>query len=218
MSTLPAMSPPSDPRLLILLGLRLKGFASAEAVTEVTGVDPGVVTAELEHATRDELVMYRDGAQVSGFALTPAGRAHGEQLLAAELDDTGARQEVLGAYQRFLELNQVMLQLCTDWQVRHVEGEQVLNDHSDGHYDSEVLARLVALDDELGSVLGALTGVLNRYQSYRARFSSALEKLLAGELEYFTKPIIPSYHTVWFELHEDLLASLGIDRASEPAV
>jgi len=24
-----------------------------------------------------------------------------------------------------------------------------------------------------------------------------------------------SYHTVWFELHEDLLATLGIDRASE---
>ena len=36
-----------------------------------------------------------------------------------------------------------------------------------------------------------------------------------GALDYFTKPILPSYHTVWFELHEDLLATLSIDRASE---
>jgi hypothetical protein len=27
--------------------------------------------------------------------------------------------------------------------------------------------------------------------------------------------MIPSYHTIWFELHEDLLATLGIERGSE---
>ena len=27
--------------------------------------------------------------------------------------------------------------------------------------------------------------------------------------------MIDSYHTVWFELHEDLLATLGIERSSE---
>jgi hypothetical protein len=27
--------------------------------------------------------------------------------------------------------------------------------------------------------------------------------------------MIESYHTVWFELHEDLLATLGIQRAGE---
>jgi hypothetical protein len=26
---------------------------------------------------------------------------------------------------------------------------------------------------------------------------------------------MPSYHTVWFELHEDLLTTLGLERASE---
>ncbi|MDQ1375434.1 MAG: hypothetical protein QOJ09_2772, partial [Actinomycetota bacterium] len=28
-------------------------------------------------------------------------------------------------------------------------------------------------------------------------------------------PLIDSYHTVWFELHEDLLSTLGIERGSE---
>jgi hypothetical protein len=41
--------------------------------------------------------------------------------------------------------------------------------------------------------------------------------VLTGDHDWFTKPILASYHTVWFELHEDLLATLGLDRASETA-
>jgi len=37
----------------------------------------------------------------------------------------------------------------------------------------------------------------------------------AGDVDWFTKPMIPSYHTVWFEMHEDLLCTLGIERGSE---
>ena len=36
-----------------------------------------------------------------------------------------------------------------------------------------------------------------------------------GDTDWFTKPLIDSYHTVWFELHEDLLATLAIERARE---
>ncbi len=36
-----------------------------------------------------------------------------------------------------------------------------------------------------------------------------------GERDWFTKPTIDSYHSVWFELHEDLLATLGLERAKE---
>ena len=54
-----------------------------------------------------------------------------------------------------------------------------------------------------------------RYGGYGARFAQAISRLDAGELEYFTKPIIDSYHTIWFELHEDLLSSLGIERSQE---
>jgi hypothetical protein len=27
--------------------------------------------------------------------------------------------------------------------------------------------------------------------------------------------MMPSFHTVWFELHEDLLATLGLERSTE---
>jgi hypothetical protein len=202
----------SDPRLLALLGLRLKGFGGSEPIAEVLGVAVDEVEVQLEALIDAELVMYREGAQMSGFALTPAGREEGQLMLRRELDSAGVVEIVDGAYRRFLDLNGDMLRLCTDWQVKP---DETLNDHADDDYDQEVIGRLVALNDHLRSIMVDLRGALSRFEAYPPRFRDALEKLLAGELDYFTKPIIPSYHTVWFELHEDLLATLGIDRASE---
>ena len=36
-----------------------------------------------------------------------------------------------------------------------------------------------------------------------------------GDTEWITSPSIDSYHTVWMQLHEDLLLALGRDRATE---
>jgi hypothetical protein len=57
--------------------------------------------------------------------------------------------------------------------------------------------------------------VLERFGRYSARLRTALERVVAGEPEWFTKPVLDSYHTIWFELHEDLLCTLAIERASE---
>jgi hypothetical protein len=37
----------------------------------------------------------------------------------------------------------------------------------------------------------------------------------AGDHNYVTKLTIDSYHTIWFELHEDLMATLGIRRGED---
>ena len=50
---------------------------------------------------------------------------------------------------------------------------------------------------------------------YRDRLRTAVDRVRAGEREWFDKPLIDSFHTVWFELHEDLLATLGLERAAE---
>ena len=40
----------------------------------------------------------------------------------------------------------------------------------------------------------------------------------AGDPDWFTRPTVDSYHTVWFELHENLLATLGSSGAtSDPS-
>ena len=67
------------------------------------------------------------------------------------------------------------------------------------------------------AICGSLAEALARYNPYQGRFVGALTKVQNGEREWFAKPIIDSYHTVWMEMHEDLLATLAIDRASEAA-
>ena len=42
-----------------------------------------------------------------------------------------------------------------------------------------------------------------------------MDEVRRGHGEWFDKPLIDSYHTVWFELHEDLLATLGLERSTE---
>ena len=218
----------SDPRLLVWLALRLKGLGEIDDVAAVHGLEPDEaewLLAELDAAGH---CMFREVGGVPKFILTPTGRDDGETALAEELDAAGARDVVTGAYHRFLGLNPKMLQLCTDWQVfpadRPAAGSDAapgdgnrLNDHSDADYDAAIVRRLEALHDEVASVLDVLTSVLARYENYSARFADALAKLQAGDLDYLTKPMMPSYHTIWFELHEDMLATLGINRADEAA-
>ena len=206
----------SDPELLVALALRLKGFGEVSTIASVHGLgldETGVILSRMAEA---EKCVMRQVEAVEKYVLTPAGREQGQAALARELEVVDARGAMEAMYEKFLQLNPEMLQLCTDWQViNDGSGEQQLNDHSDSDYDSNVLDRLVVLDQRIADVLQALIDVLPRFDNYPSRFTSALKKVLSGDLGWLTKPIMPSYHTVWFELHEDLLATLGIDRASE---
>ena len=49
---------------------------------------------------------------------------------------------------------------------------------------------------------------------HRRRLAEALARASAGETDYVSGVRVASYHTVWFELHEDLLRLLG--RTREP--
>lgn len=197
----------------VLLRLRLKGFADTETLAEAGGLPVDVVGDVLSSAENEGWVDARSGAR-SGWALTSAGRAGLERRLADELDASGNRDEVIDAYQRFLDLNQPLLASCTRWQVKQAD-PVVLNDHSDPDYDRQVVDELRLLHGRVGPICDRLTAALPRFSGYLPRLSHALERIVAGETQWFTKPTIDSYHTVWFELHEDLLVTLGRDRASE---
>jgi len=208
------MSTPSDLRTLVMHGLRLKGFAEAEAAGEAVGVSEADAKPVLDQLVVDELATYRSG-RLSGFALTKAGReAHG-QLLCAELDATGTREAVQSAYSRFLLLNTDLLTICTAWQLRDVDEQSVVNDHTDGEYDGGVIDRLADLHARVEPICDDLGRALDRFVGYGPRLSLALQKVRTGDGDWFTRPMIPSYHTVWFEMHEDLLSTLGIERGAE---
>ena len=204
----------SDNDLLVVHALRLKGFAPADELAEVAGVPVDQVEAALASLAEAELARYREG-RVTGWMLTADGRTHGEALLSAELDAAGCREALHACYGGFLECNQDFLVVCTDWQTVEVDGERVPNDHTDADHDSAVIARLAGIDELVQPVCARAGELLARFHGYAERFTAALSKVQAGETDWFTKPVIDSYHTVWFELHENFLASLGIERASE---
>jgi hypothetical protein len=204
----------SDPRLLVLLGLRLRSFAAAPLVADAAGLPVSETESLLAHLASADLARFRDG-RMTGWMLTSAGRAEGEAGLAAELDGSDSRSAVSAAYQRFLAINADLLETCTDWQLRSVDGEQRINDHTDLVHDADVITRLALLDDAVQPIVADLAETLSRFGGYGARLAGALAKVQGGDVDWFTKPTIDSYHTVWFELHENLLATLGIERSTE---
>jgi hypothetical protein len=202
-------------RRLVLHAVRLASLAGTEQLASRSGVSADVVAGVLDEARTRGLVVERTG-RTAGWSLTAAGRAEGMRLLAAEVREHGARAAVEAAYRRFRTVNEHFLLVCTRWQLREVDGESVPNDHADPRHDAAVLAELVELHEVVvDHVTVPAGGALERFAAYPPRFDHALRRLRAGDLDWFTRPMIDSYHTVWFELHDDLLATLGLDRATE---
>ena len=206
------MAHTSSLRLLVLHALRIKGLAEADAVVTMMGTDADATGDELIALEDQDLVSYRHG-RMPGYKLTPEGRVVGERLLHEELDETGTRPAIAQAYEDFLPRNDELLDVCTAWQLRPVDGEQRPNDHRDPEYDRGVVERLVTVHDEVEPVLATLEETLARFGGHRVRLRTALDHVQAGDHDWFTKPMSPSYHSTWFELHEDLLATLGTERA-----
>jgi pyruvate,orthophosphate dikinase len=197
--------------------LALKGMATPEALAAAA-----LVTPDAASATLTELV---DGGDVTAAAgdrhlLTPEGTARIDGLYEAEAAAVGAAIEPV--FERFDELNLRFKQVVTDWQMRppddDPDGEPVLNDHTDGAYDAAVLA---ALDREvhlgIRSVLATIAAALPRMAVYDHRLSEAMAAIASGDTQMVASPLRDSYHTVWFELHEELIRLTGRNRADEAA-
>ena len=72
-----------------------------------------------------------------------------------------------------------------------------------------VIAEMEALHRRAEGLLAEFEAPLPRLAGYRPRLNLALGRVRSGEGDWFVRPGLDSYHTVWFELHENLLATLG---------
>ncbi len=208
------MAHASDTELLALQGLRLKGRTQPDAIAALYGVDQGKIEVALASLADAGFAQFREG-RTAFWMQTAEGKVEGERRMAVELDAAGARPLAVECYDAFKVLNREMLAVCTRWQVKDVAGEQVINDHADAAYDDAVIKELAALDAGVQPLVASLSSCVERFGIYADRFTTALTNVRAGQQEWFTRPIMESYHTVWFELHEDFFGTLGIDRASE---
>ena len=194
----------------IVRALHIKGFATPEALAPVVLSSPPAVTPMLESMHQEGLLKMMGDM----YQLSEDGKVRGESLMERDraewsVDRAGA------ALDDFVALDGRMKQVVTSWQMREVDGEQVMNDHSDKGHDQRVLDELMALHAEAVEWLAPLTEELGRLDVYRARLERAAERISSGEHDFIASPRIDSYHNVWFELHEDLIQLAGRTREEE---
>ncbi len=191
-----------------LAAIRIAGLVETHELVARTGAGRSDLEALLGDLLAASLVVLRSG-RLAGWQLTGEGRHRGEALLRAEVDAMGVRAELESAFDRFGPLNDEFLELCRSWQLRDGPDGEAPNDHLDSTYDGVVIGRLAHFHDQTVPLVRELGGALPRFVSYAPLLGRALQGVQTGETAWFTSPAMASYHSVWFELHEDLLATLG---------
>lgn len=193
---------------LILHGLAIKKHATADEVAAAVDVDP-------EEAREVLAVNAKAGrvAEISGkYTLLPATRIILKGDYSRHYGILRRSTVFAGAYDRFERINEDLKTLITQWQVREVAGAAIANDHSDEAYDARIVDRLGALHERFEPTMQAMVSELPRLGVYPPKFDHALERAELGDTAWVSDVKIDSYHTVWFELHEDLLLLLGRPR------
>jgi hypothetical protein len=186
---------------LLLHALRVKGAATAADLETASGVEGA--SARVEPLLAKGLVSRAGEGEGTIFALTEAGRERDAELVAAEVPGP-VRDEVGGSYDAsFLPVNAEFKALCASWQ-------------SDGE-SFELLEELLDVHERVDGFLADAAGPVPRLGRYRGRLASALDRVQDGDGDALVGAVGPSYHNIWFELHEDLIASLGRSRAEEEA-
>lgn len=143
------------------------------------------------------------------LAATPEGRAaHADwaRVPAGSDAETAAR----AAYERFLVVDDQLKHLIHDWQTTAGKSGPMSAEEWD------LVDKLKDLDGKAGPFLRRLTAAVERFAVYRPRLTHALAQVEEGDRPWFCGLTIDSYHTAWWQLHEDLLAALGIARADDP--
>jgi len=193
----------------VLGWLHLKTISAPDALAACLLASEEVLQPVVDRLTEQGLL----GRAAGALLLTEAGTARAEELAKADRERWGA-EPAAAALDAFLPLDQRMKTTVTAWQMRD---EQTVNDHTDEAYDATVLADLRSLHADVAGWLRSLGDAVPRFGQYLARFDRAVAAVDAGDARFVASPRVDSYHSVWFELHEDLIRLAGRTREDEVA-
>jgi hypothetical protein len=193
---------------LVMHGLAVKKHATPEVVAGIVGLETDEVRKVLVNLVEAKRVAEANGK----YLLTPAARMALDSDYSRLYADVRVHPDFKAGYEGFERLNGALKQLITDWQTLPVGGGRVPNDHSNKDYDAKIIDRLGELHERAELVLKRLAGVVPRFQIYDEKLRAALGRSEDGAIQWVSDAKIESYHTLWFELHEDLLRLMGRER------
>ncbi|MEB4210364.1 MarR family transcriptional regulator [Mycobacterium sp. 94-17] len=191
--------------LAVLQAVRLKGRVSPADLAATLGADLGDVVPIIERLTAEGMLSGSATLRITGSG---AGRLAVMLTEEREGIDSAA---MAAAYDDFSVVNADFKHLVTDWQLKGGP-DGVPNAHDDADYDAAVLARLDGVHARVIPIIEAAAAHLPRLSAYAAKLAAALDKVKAADTTWLTRPLIDSYHTVWFELHEELIVAVGLTR------
>ncbi|MBS4727106.1 MarR family transcriptional regulator [Mycobacterium sp. SM1] len=191
--------------LAVLQAVRLKGRVTLVDLATTLGENPASIAQTVEALTASGLLLTGETLRLSD-----AGRTRLGEMLAEERKAVDAAA-LAAAYRAFRPVNADFKALVTDWQLK----AGTPNTHDDIGYDAAVLARLDNVHQRVVPIIAAAAAQLPRLSGYTAKLQRALDHIKAGRTAWLTHPMIDSYHTVWFELHEELILAAGLTREGE---
>ncbi len=178
--------------------VQLKGMCTSEAAAEALSVPVGDVD-RLAKAMAGRLT-----ESPRGWALDPSGRAWVQSALSQERE-TVDQSQVDEIYREFIPLNDAFKILVFEWQNTD-RGEAAV---------AETASRLQDLHDRFAPIVDRTCAHASRLQPFVSRFERALEAVAGGDGSMVASPLKDSYHTAWFEFHEELICLSGRNRADE---
>jgi pyruvate, orthophosphate dikinase len=195
------------PELLLLRLLGLKGRAAPDILADSLSLPSDVVAATYTQLCQRGLCTEAGAA----LRLTREGQERLTVLLAEERAKADPAA-VVALYEEFCVLNAELKQIMTAWQLT---GDGTPNVHGDADYDRVVLQRLSDLHVRADPLLRRLAQLSPRLAVYPVRLTRAYARVAAGDHGYVSKIIADSYHTVWFELHKELITLAGLNHEAE---
>jgi hypothetical protein len=184
------------------MALRVQGRADGTAIAAATALDAAAVAAHLEAALGRGAVTLTEAASpgaAAAYRLSAAGHDELAVVLAAEPIDRGALASV---YDDFLVADAEVKRTITRWQLLPAPEREC------------TLAPLAATAARAERVATSVAGVARRFAPYAHRLATARRAIADGDARFVAGTAVESLHRVWFELHEDLLATLGRARAT----
>ena len=193
--------------LLTLHAVRLLGFADTAPAARRFGQHPDDVECLLIDAGANGWAARSSFGGTGGWSLTVAGRTENERLLAEELEGAGGFAVVTGVLADFARVNAEVVAACSKVQLDWLSAGHRPNSGID-QATLQTFTQALAASKELEV---RLTAVLPRFAGYADRLQAAVENA-ATDPAWLTATDRDSFHRIWFELHEDLIATLGIHR------
>jgi hypothetical protein len=193
---------------LVRHGLAIKKHAAPEAIADILGLDVNEVRKTLDHLVEGGRAINAQGR----YALTSVARMTLDSEYSRLYGDLRVNADFKAGYENFERLNGALKALITHWQTLEIGGERLPNDHSNRDYDAKIIDQLGKLHEQVEGVITKLALGLPRMRIYGDKLLIALEKAEDGDIAWVSDAKIESYHTLWFELHEDVLRLMGRER------